>query len=132
MKRAFHLAVVSLIFFCCTKIDYVGREYPPTTHADIFFSLDDVEREYTVMGHITATADDFVGAEKMQEEMLKKALEKGADALVILGLELYSAGEKTTYSETTERKKGRQSTTGVTTTSVDEKKEIKGTLLKYK
>ena len=132
MKQVILLIAVLVFMFSCTKIDYVGREYPPTEHVDIFFSLDDVELEYTIMGHITATADDFVSAEKMQKEMLQKAREKGADALVILGLEHYTTGGKSTYAETVEKKEDKETTTGVTTTSVEEKKEIKGTLLKYK
>jgi len=120
----------------CTKIDFVGEEYTPTTHVDLFFSEEDVSREYKVMGHIVATADDAVSAEKMQKDMMKKAMEKGADGIVILGLEKYQAGEKTQYTETTEEgttKKGnpKTTTTATSTTSTEEKKQIKAILVKY-
>ena len=132
MKRTALLVAVALFLTACTKIDYVGQEYPPTTHVDLYFSLDDIEKEYEVMGHLVATADEMVSAEKMQEDMLKKAREKGADAIVILGLERYAAGGSSTYTETRSKEKNKETTIGKTTTSSEEKKEIRATLLKYK
>lgn len=133
MKRLSLLVLIALIAAACTKIDYVGKEYPETFHVDIYFSLDDIERDYEVMGHMTATGDDFISAEKMQEDMLKKAREKGSDGLVILGLEHYSTGAgETTYSETKTLEEDKETTTASSKTTVEEKKEIKGTLIKYK
>lgn len=48
----------------CTKIDYVGKQFAPTTDVAVFFSLDDVDREYDSMGRLTATANDIVSAKK--------------------------------------------------------------------
>lgn len=120
----------------CTKIDYIGDEYAPTAQVDLYFSQDDVAREHKVMGHLIATADDAVSAEKMQKDMKKKAMEKGADAIVILGLEKYQAGQTTKYSETTEEsttKKGtpKTTTTATSSTTAEEKKQIKAILIKY-
>jgi len=140
MKVQFnHLAfflIIAISLSACTKIDYIGEEYPPTTHVDLFFDMDDVTREHKVMGHLIATADDMVSAEKMQKKMMKKAREKGADAIVITGFEKYRLGETTTYKETTEEgqtKKGnlKSTTTATSSTKVDEKKQIKAVLLKY-
>jgi len=132
VKRLVVFSVIVAALVGCTKIDYVGNSFPATSHVDVYFSLDDVKRDYTVMGHMTAVADDFVSAEKMQEDMLEKAREKGADGLVIHGLEYYSTGGKTTYTETHKKDEDRETVTGVTSTSTEEKKEIKGTLIKYK
>jgi len=120
----------------CTKIDYIGDEYPPTSHVDLYFSEEDVDREHRVMGHLVATADDAVSAEKMQKDMKKKAMEKGADAIIIIGLEKYQAGETTKYTETTEEgttKKGnpKTTTTATSSTTSEEKKQIKAILIKY-
>lgn len=137
MKRCIFIVIPVLILAsACTKLDYIGEEYPPTTHVDLFFSEDAVERDHKVMGHLIATADDFVSAEKMQKKMIKKAMEKGADGLVILGLEIYQAGESTTYKEASETgvtKKGKPktTTTATTKTTTDEKKQIKAILIKY-
>ena len=128
--------VLIILVAGCTKIDYVGREYPPTERVDLYFSMDEVEREHEIMGHVVASADDIVSAGKMQEKIMEEARKKGADAVVILGLERYRAGETTSYTENTttkETKKGlKSSTTATTSTSVKEKKEIQGTFLKYK
>lgn len=120
----------------CTKLDYIGDEYAPTTNVEMFFSEDDVTREHKVMGHLIATANDMVSAEKMQKEMKKKAMAKGADAIIILGMEKYQSGETTNYSETTVEgttKKGnpKSTTTATSTTSTEEKKQIKAILIKY-
>lgn len=140
MKVQFnHLAfflIIAIFLSACTKIDYIGEEYPPTTHVDLFFDMDDVTREHKVMGHLIATADDMVSAEKMQKKMMKKAREKGADAIVITGFEKFRSGETTSYKETTEEgqtKKGnlKTTTTATSSTKVDEKKQIKAVLLKY-
>jgi len=125
-----------LIMGSCTKIDYIGDEYPPTSNIEMYFSEEDVTREHRVMGHLIATADDLVSAEKMQKAMKKKAMEKGADAIIILGLEKYQSGQTTNYTETTEEgttKKGnpKTTTTATSTTSTDEKKQIKAILIKY-
>jgi uncharacterized protein YbjQ (UPF0145 family) len=137
MKRLMILAAVLLLVTGCTKIDYVGKEYPQTTDVEIFFSLEDVNREYEVMGHLTATADaDMVSAEKMQEDILKKAREKGADAVVILGLDTYTTSSPSSWSETTETTKTNSGTKTVTSGSsssgTEEKKEIRATFLKYR
>lgn len=136
MRKAVLLVAILLMIVSCTKIDYIGEEYPPTNHVDLFFSEDDVVQDYKVMGHLVATAGDIVSAEKMQKKIMKKAREKGADGVIILGLERYQSGESTTYHETTEtkEKKGKikTKTKATSKTSTDEKKEIKATFIKYK
>ncbi|KPJ60359.1 MAG: hypothetical protein AMJ46_07260 [Latescibacteria bacterium DG_63] len=130
------LMAAALCLVGCATIDYVGREYPPTTHVDLFFSLDDVEQDYEVMGHVIATGNALVSAEKMQKQMLEKAREKGADAIVILGFERYVSGESSKYTETTETRerkgKTQEVTTAQTKTTAEETKEVKATLLKYR
>ena len=137
MKRIITLAAAVLVLAAgCTKIDYVGKQYAPTVDVDLFFAMEDVSREYEVMGHVAATADDMVSAEKMQEEILKKAREKGADAVVILGLERYATSSPATWSETTETEKTKSgtktTTTGTSSSGTEEKKEIRATFLKYR
>lgn len=134
-----HLAVLLIIAIClsaCTKIDYIGEEYPPTTHVDLFFDMDDVTREHKVMGNLIATADDGVSTEKMQKKIIEKAKQKGADAVVITGFDKYQSGESTTYRETSKEGKTKKGNTKITTTatsstSVKEKKQIKAVFIKY-
>jgi len=84
------------------------------------------------MGQVIATADDFVGSEKMLNDIKKKAMEKGADGIIIQGMERYVSGEKTTYTEETKDTKKSTKTVGTSTTSTEEKKEIKAVFIKYK
>jgi hypothetical protein len=141
MKRTFSFLSLSIILisgffsFSCTKIDYVGKSYAPTSDVDIFFSMDDIRGEYEVMGHLTATAGDFVSTEKMQEDILEKAREKGADAVVILGLGHYVVDTGSSWSETTETSKTsggvKTTTSGSQSSGTEEKKEITAQFIKY-
>jgi hypothetical protein len=129
------VTIALLLAVSCTKIDYVGRSYPPTTNVDIYFSIDDINGSYEVMGHLTATAGSFTSTEKMQEKILEKAREKGADAVVILGLDVYIKDGGSSWSETTETT---ETTDGVKTTrsgsessNDEEMKEIAARFIKY-
>ena len=136
MRMRLVVVTLLLLFAGCTKIDYVGEEYAPTSTVDLYFADADVGRDYKVMGHLVATAGDIVSAEKMQKKVMQKAREKGADGVIILGLDRYTAGQSTNYSEksVTEDKKNKTqtTTTGSSSTSSEEKKEIRATFIKYK
>ena len=132
----FSTFLIVLILGGCTKLDYIGEEYAPTTNVEMYFSEADVTREHKVIGHLIATAPDMVSAEKMQNKMKIKAMEKGADAIIILGMEKYQSGETTNYNETTVEgttKKGnpKSTTTATSTTTTEEKKQIKAILIKF-
>jgi len=135
--RWFMLAALLMFAPGCAHLDYVGQSYPATEHVDLFYSESNVGREYLVMGELDATLEQFVSTHKAQDQMLQKAREKGADGVVILGLEHYQSGENTSYSENTtegKNKKGKTVTTtsGSSSTSADEKKRIRALLIKYK
>lgn len=72
----------------------------------------------------------------MQEDILKKAHEKGADAVVILGLDRHATSSPATWTETTATKKtesGTKTTTsGTSSSGTEEKKEIRAKFLKYR
>lgn len=129
-------AAAALAAVSCTNIDYLGKTYPPTANVDVYYSMDDIEGEYEIMGHLTATAGTFVGTEKMQEKIVEKARASGADAVVILGLDHYVKQGGTSWTETTETKEtasGTKTTTSGSTSSGDEEiKEIRAQFIKYK
>ena len=136
MKKLTILMVLIPLLAGCAKIDYVGKEYEPSDHIELFLSYDDVEFDYEIMGHFVVTAYAYVSSEKMQAKLLDKARRKGADAVVVLGLERYVSGEKTTFEETIETREGldkiTDTRTAETRTTVEEKKKLTGVLLKYK
>ena len=130
-------AALLLIATGCAHLDYAGQSFPPTQNVDLFYSEANVNREYTVMGELTGTGDQFVSSQKLQDQMVQKAREKGADGVVILGLEHFQSGSNTNYNETTtegKNKKGKtvSSTSGSSSTSSEESKRIRAILIKYK
>ena len=136
MKKTLWI-LLAITLVSCTKIDYIGEEYAPTAQVDQFFATSDVSRDYKVMGYIVASAPDMVSAEKMHKKLVEKARKVGADGVIIEGLERYTAGSNTSYTETSQDKmdkKGRTKTvtSGSSSTSNEEKKQIKATLIKYK
>lgn len=132
MKYVLILCVLLACFVGCTQIDYIGDEYPPTSHVDLYFDEADIHFDYIVMGEVIASANDLVSAEKMQEKIKKKAMEKGADGIIFTGMERYVSGESTNYHEETKDTKKGTKTSGSSTTSQSEKKEIRARFIKYK
>ncbi|UCD63621.1 MAG: hypothetical protein JSW34_12890 [Candidatus Zixiibacteriota bacterium] len=137
MRRLPIIFAAVLLFIACTKLDYIGEEYPPTDHVDMYFSEADIEVEYKIMGRILATAGDFISSEKMQKDIIEKAREKGADGVLILGLDRYTVTGPTTWSETTKSGEDDEgttvtTTTGSTSTESEDKKQVEALFLKYK
>ncbi|MGH7681240.1 MAG: hypothetical protein ACRENN_04560 [Candidatus Eiseniibacteriota bacterium] len=130
-KNACILAL--LVVGACAHIDYVGKSYPVTARVDLFFSEEEVTQPYELMGKVIATGGDGVSAEKMQDQIMDKAQKKGADAVVITGLERHKSGENTNYNETTKQKDPKTTTTtGGSSTDSKSEKQITALFLKYK
>lgn len=90
----------------CVNTDYTGETYPPTSQVDVYYSIDDVERSYVVMGKITATAMDGWDSNAMVEELKNQALAKGADGLVIMDVHTEKVGSYTsTYGDSSDDNK---------------------------
>jgi hypothetical protein len=133
MKRFLLPAVLAtLLLTACAHVDYVGRSYPPTQKVDLFFDEREVEASYDVMGQVIARANDLVSAEKLQAKIMQKAQERGADAVVITGMDRYKTGESTTYNESTKERRRRTVTEGSSTTSDTNEKQIRAIFLKYR
>lgn len=79
------LILVSIIG-CSANVNYVGKEYEPTTTVDVYFSEEEIEKEYTVMGHAIGSGGDFISNEDIQNKLIEVAKSKGADAILITGL----------------------------------------------
>ncbi len=82
----------------CATTDYVGQSYPPTENVDIFFSTDDIERQYTVMGTAKTEGTEYLSFEAIEQQLVKDAMARGADAIVIDGMETITVGSTTTTS----------------------------------
>ena len=86
MKKYVSLVVlVGLLAIGCAEVDYVGESFKPTTNIDLYFSKEDIEKEYTVMGH--AVGDGTSDSNEIQKALIEEAKEKGADAVLITGID---------------------------------------------
>jgi hypothetical protein len=107
----------------CVSSDYLGKTYPRTENVDLYMDEADIKKEYEVMGELTletaAGMDFMTSSEDMQKEILEKAKEKGADAVVLGSMEKMQKGETSQVSGST------------TTTTSTEVKHVRAKLLKY-
>lgn len=135
MKREFNLLVQLLVIpllFSCAQSNYVGKTYPPTTNVDLFLEEQSITRQYELMGHIIVDGSDIISAEKLQEKMVEEAKNKGADAVLILGLEEILTESATTTSGTSSKdEKGDKRYQERTYTSTSKQKILKADFLKY-
>ena len=77
--------LVTLLAIGCANVNYIGKSFEPTTNVDLYFSKEDIEKEYTVMGH--AVGDGTSDSNEIQKALIEEAKEKGADAVLITGID---------------------------------------------
>ena len=77
--------LVTLLAIGCANVNYIGKSFEPTTNVDLYFSKEDIEKEYTVMGH--AVGDGTSDSNEIQKALIEAAKEKGADAVLITGID---------------------------------------------
>ena len=112
-----------LFFTACgddVDVDYLGDSYTPTSHVDVYFSEDDVTEGYLVMGHATADGGD---TEVLQETLIEKARDSGADGIIFEGFDRVETGEQTIVNDI-----GDTSIVNTNTTSV---LQVKAIFIKY-
>ena len=86
MKKYVRLVVlVGLLAIGCARVNYIGKSFEPTTDVDLYFSKEDIEKEYTVMGH--AIGSGTYDSSSIQKALIEEAKEKGADAVLITGID---------------------------------------------
>lgn len=87
MKR-FHFVLVILVLLiasCSLPPEYSGTKYKHTNHVDMYYSFNDVKRDYTVIGHLTSHKyPDKI----TKRNLLTYAQKVGADAIILTGLDL--------------------------------------------
>ena len=99
MKHFYSLSSLSLLLIftlisCSPSIYYVGDRYPPTYIVDVYYSVKDIQRDYTIMGRMTR---ELFQEEKEKKEMIEEAKRKGADGIIFYDLEM-DAGKSSVVS----------------------------------
>ena len=85
MKKIYFITLITLLFFSCsTVIKYVGSVNAPTSHVDVFVNEGAIKKNYDIIGkgyvHGIITNNR---AEKIQRKAVEKAMQNGADAVLI-------------------------------------------------
>ena len=131
MKKIFIAFLMSIAFIACVNTDYIGKSFAPTTNVDVYFSEADVEKEYEVMGKITEESSEFISFEKLQQKMVEQAMEKGADGIIIGGMEKIEAGSSSTTSGSIDKDITEDTFSSSTSNITIKDNVLHGTLIKY-
>lgn len=126
IKLLFALASL-VVATSCISVDYLGKSYAPTTNVDLFFDQNDITKEYEVMGTINAEMPEWMNMEKLQERLIEKAREKGADAVLVADLE-----KQVTGSTSMTNGNGGPFWGSTTSTNTERVSVVTAKLLKYK
>lgn len=134
MKRILLLLSAALCTASCVvQTTYIGKAYPATDSPELFFSWDDVTRDYETMGRITAAPQFFGTLEKAQTAIEKRAREKGADAVVFEGIgRTVSEPTYTTTERIEQHEDGSSTRTATTQRNVTVSDRLEATFLKYR
>jgi len=134
MKRILLLLCAALCTAsCAVQTTYIGKAYPATDAPELFFSWDDVTRDYETMGRITAAPQFFGTLEKAQTVIEKRAREKGADAVVFEGIgRTVSEPTYTTTEHIQQNEDGSSTRTATTQRNVTVSDRLEATFLKYR
>jgi len=85
MKWSSVFMIVTLMVIGCASVNYVGKSFNPTTNIDIYYSKEEIKKEYTLMGHAIGSGT-FTSNDKIQKKLIEEAQFKGADAILITGV----------------------------------------------
>ena len=80
------LLLIVILALGCASVNYVGRESEPTNQVDIYYSKEEVGKDYTVLGHAIGSGTFGASNEKIQNKLIEEAKRRGADAIIITGL----------------------------------------------
>ena len=116
------LSILLFITACGDDIDvdYLGDSYTPTSHVDVYFSEEDVTEGYLVIGHATADGGD---TEALQETLIEKARDNGADGIIFEGFDRVETGEQTIVNDIGD--------TSIVNTYTTSALEVKAIFIKY-
>ena len=82
-KLKIALAIIFIVSACSPKINYMGSQYAPTNHVDLFFGAKDIKEEYKVMGFMQNEGRELANNfEEIKLALIETAKAKGADAIL--------------------------------------------------
>src|SRR3954469_25770340 len=81
----FYTVIFTFFFSSCgLHLNYLGKTSTPTQKVDVYVDAGAIKKTYTIVGkgYMEGMTLSKKGYEKMQKKALKKAKEKGADAVL--------------------------------------------------
>lgn len=84
--------MAGLLCVGCAYTEYSGTNFQPTTRVDVYFGADQITKKYTVMGEAKTEGGEDMSFEQIEQKMVKDAMAKGADAILIEGLDEVTIG----------------------------------------
>ncbi|SEL40652.1 hypothetical protein [Parapedobacter koreensis] len=91
--------ILALALNACASTSYVGDRYAPSEHVDVYYSVNDVKREYKVIGHLSEKSTGVNADERAKQQIIGKGKEVGADGVIILGFEYVGTDDITRYQK---------------------------------
>lgn len=83
MKKFYLLCFTSACMGCAPSINYLGEKYPATKKVQAFVSADRLPKEVIMIGQSQQFYSAFLNTEKMQAKAEKKAMQVGADFILL-------------------------------------------------
>ena len=99
------------------------KKFAPTGNVELYFDQQDITEEYQVMGMLNADAPEIISTWRIQERIVEKAHEMGADAV------LFEFQDKRVNGSSTNRNQGNYGEYSYTL--VSENKIISAKFLKF-
>ena len=97
---------MAVLLLGCATTEYLGKSYAPTSHVDIYFATADIHRPYEVMGEAKTEGSEYMSFENIEQQLVKDAMARGADAVLIEGMDTVTVGSTTsTYGASKEKPK---------------------------
>lgn len=83
MRRILKFILVCFFLVSCgPTVQYVGKNYEPTNHVDVYSSASEVKKAYEIIGNADGRAWLLTDYDKIKKTILKEAKKKGADAVI--------------------------------------------------
>jgi hypothetical protein len=84
MNKIYALIFVSCLFSCGMRLNYLGTSSSPTENIDIYVDPGAIKKSYTIVGkgYAEGISISKKSYEIMQKKAIRKAKEKGADAIL--------------------------------------------------
>jgi hypothetical protein len=132
MKSFVFLGILLSTASCANKIIYYGRTYPPTDTVEIYFRESDISEANEIMGKATYEVTARRNSDKVQNKIVARVKEKGADAILFDEITLTNTGSSTGGAAAgAGRRRGFLGIFG-SKTKYTKGQMIKATLVKYK